>query len=100
MLVYEDKDSAVSVGALIPTLAEPEPKGDAVQLTRACFPAPAFGSAWRPRSVLSRRGIVSGIGRALPLQETTSAAYGVGRDSVANVTAVGCPVSAFIATTD
>ncbi len=40
-----------------------------------------------------------GIGRSSPLRETTSAACGVGRDSIAGGGAVGCPVSPFFAST-
>jgi len=39
-----------------------------------------------------------GIGRASPLREMTSAAYGVGRNSIADAPAVRCPVSAFFVT--
>ncbi|RKZ66440.1 MAG: hypothetical protein DRQ48_10775 [Gammaproteobacteria bacterium] len=38
-------------------------------------------------------------GRRPPLREMTSAACGVGRDSIAHAFAVGCPVSPFFAST-
>ncbi len=38
------------------------------------------------------------IGRAQPLEEMTSAAYGVARDAVAEAFAVDCQVSTFFAT--
>ena len=46
--------------------------------------------AVRPRSVIFRRGLVSEIGRESPLRKMTSAAYILGRDSVAEGIAVGC----------
>ena len=63
---------------------------------------PAFGSARaHTRSVhfLKRQHFV-GMGEEPPLEGKTSAAYGVGRDSIADGVAVGCPVSAFIATAE
>jgi len=70
------------------------------------FPAPAFGGAlWSPKMqrlpiaparCISRRGLVSGIGRVPPLREMTSAAYGISRDSVAEATAVGCQARFFL----
>ncbi len=52
-----------------------------------------------PARCISLKGYSVGIGRASPLRKMTSAAYGVGRDSIADDTAVGCPVSPFFAST-
>ena len=52
---------------------------------------PAFGRPIRSsRSALSRRGSIFDSGGSQPLQEMTSAAYGVGRDAVAEALAEGC----------
>jgi hypothetical protein len=45
------------------------------------------------------KGNKAGIGKIPPLRKTASAAYGIGRDSIADATAVGCPVSPFFAST-
>jgi len=68
----------------------------------SCPRPPAFGAAlmsplfeWLPiapaRSI-SLKGNRVGIGRALPLREMTSAAYGSCRDSIAGALAEGSPV--------
>ena len=73
-----------------------------------CHSGPAFGSALKsqpfqgppvaPARCISSRGFMAGKGNFPPLEETTSAAHGVGRDSSTEGVAVGCPVSAFNAT--
>ena len=74
---------------------------DAVHCSGSWIPTPAFGRASVPPARrISLKGDNVGIGRALPLRKMTSAAFGVGRDSVAEALAVGCPVSAFIATAE
>ena len=50
-----------------------------------------------PARCISLKGNKVEIGRASPLRETTSAAYGVGHHSIARAAAVGCPVSPFFA---
>jgi len=63
------------------------------------FLSPAFWSAFGPpaRCIFLKSNNVE-IERASPLRKMTSAAYDVGRDSIAEDTAVGCPVSPFFAT--
>ena len=51
-------------------------------------------------SIISRRGVISELGRLQPLREMTSAACGVGRNAITETLAVGCPVSAFIEMVD
>ncbi len=73
-----------------------------VPLSIVCFLSPAFGGALRsasaqrmpvaPARCVSLKGGGAGIGKISPLRETTSAAYGVGRDSVADALAERCPV--------
>jgi len=65
---------------------------EAVCCPGAYSPSPAFAVASRSRSVLFRRGDILEIGRQPPLRKTTSAAYGVGRDSIADALAERCPV--------
>ena len=78
--------------------------GDTV-IREPCFPTPAFGGALRlllnqrlpiaPARRISLKGNRVGIGRASPLREMASAAYGVGRESVADVVAGDCPTQLF-----
>ncbi|RLE20654.1 MAG: hypothetical protein DRJ65_17720 [Acidobacteria bacterium] len=49
-----------------------------------------------PRSIISRRAFVTEIGRGSPLRKMTSAAFGFGRDSVAEVTAECCQARFFL----
>ena len=50
-----------------------------------------FGAPIAPARCISLKGIKVEIGRASPLREMTSAAYGVGRDSIADALAERCP---------
>ena len=68
------------------------------QRTSVLQPRPSGACKHTPARRISLKGNRVGIGRAWPLRKTTSAAYGVSRDSIANGAAVDCPVSTFFAT--
>ncbi|RLE32397.1 MAG: hypothetical protein DRJ61_09550 [Acidobacteria bacterium] len=59
-------------------------------------PRPSGERKRTPARCISRRGLDTEIGRGSPLRKMTSAAYGVSQDSIASVTAVGCPRSGIL----
>ena len=88
------------LGSCMRTGSERSATGAATESFARCSPSPAFWSAFGPPArCIFLKGNKGGIGRTSPLREMTSAAYDVGRDSIADGAAVGCPVSPFFAST-
>ncbi|MCK5379141.1 MAG: hypothetical protein KAJ78_07035 [Acidobacteria bacterium] len=65
------------------------PVPDSAHSPRPWSPSPAFGPLRVHARCISLKGDKAEIGRELPLREMTSAACGVGRDSVAGALAEG-----------
>ena len=81
-----------TVHCLPPRSPSSDAETDAAHRSGSCYPVPAFGrTSVPPARRISLKGDNVGIGRPLPLREMASAAYGVGRHSVAETLAVGCP---------
>ena len=72
---------------------------DRVRPDAVSHPRPSGARKRTPARCIFRRGLVTEIGRKSPLQKMTSAASGIGRDSVSEALAERCQVSAFFVPT-